>query len=322
MEHILSFKRPLETYLHNYLSKQVGSIYEPVDYILELGGKRLRPCLLLALTQALEADVEGALPLAAAIEVFHNFTLLHDDIMDDASQRRGRDAVHVKWNRDQAILSGDIMFAMSYELLAQVESPRSAEILRLFTQTAKQVCIGQQMDMEFESRSNVTEEEYLEMIRLKTSVLIGAATGAAALYAGKDESAYNALYDYGLYLGLSFQLQDDILDAFGKEAAVGKRIGGDILQNKKTMLFLKAVALAKPDQVALLNDWYAQEVDSQEKIDQVKEIMKACGAVEAVRALQSEYQDQAIQSLSQSGISGDWLDRLTALVAQQDKREF
>jgi geranylgeranyl diphosphate synthase type II len=242
--------------------------------------------------------------------------------MDDASQRRGQEAVHVKWNRDQAILSGDIMFAMSYELLAQVESPSAGDILKLFTQTAKQVCIGQQMDMEFESRSNVTEEEYLEMIRLKTSVLIGAATGAAALYARKDDSTYIALYDYGLYLGLSFQLQDDILDAFGKEASVGKRIGGDILQNKKTMLFLKASALADIEQAALLNEWYAQEVDSQEKIDQVKEIMKACGAVEAVRALQSEYQEKAIQSLAASGLSGDWFNRLSALVAEQDKREY
>jgi geranylgeranyl diphosphate synthase type II len=322
MEHILSFKKPLENFLQDYLSKQVGSIYEPVDYILELGGKRLRPCLLLALTQAMEADVEGALPLAAAIEVFHNFTLLHDDIMDDASQRRGQEAVHVKWNRDQAILSGDIMFAMSYELLAQVESPSAGDILKLFTQTAKQVCVGQQMDMEFESRNNVTEEEYLEMIRLKTSVLIGAATGAAALFAGKDEATYQALYDYGLYLGLSFQLQDDLLDAFGSQAAVGKRIGGDILQNKKTMLFLKASVLADTEQAAILNKWYAQEVDSQEKIDQVKAIMKACGAVEAVRSLQSEYQAKAIQSLSFSGLSGDWFDRLTALVAEQDKRAY
>ena len=273
MDQVLSYKGILEDYLNSYLSEQKGSIFEPVDYILDLGGKRLRPCLLLAVTDACGGSAEGALPLAAAIEVFHNFTLLHDDIMDDADQRRGRDAVHVKWNRDQAILSGDIMFAMSYELLAKVDSPRTGEILRLFTQTAKEVCIGQQMDMEFESRSNVTEEEYLEMIRLKTCVLIGAATGAAALYAGKDESAYRALYDYGLYLGLSFQLQDDLLDAFGSQAAVGKRIGGDILQNKKTMLYLRTLSLASPEQRTLLEDWYSRDVDSQEKIDQVKSIM-------------------------------------------------
>ncbi|MCL4148853.1 UNVERIFIED_CONTAM: hypothetical protein GTU68_053407 [Idotea baltica] len=165
---------------------------------------------------ALGSDSKGALPLAAAIEVFHNFTLLHDDIMDKADQRRGQDAVHVKWNSDQAILSGDIMFAMSYELLAKADSPRAHEILSLFTQTAKEVCIGQQMDMEFETRDDVTEEEYLEMIRLKTSVLIGAAAGAAAIYANQDEAGYQSLYDFGLYVGLSFQLQDDLLDAFAR----------------------------------------------------------------------------------------------------------
>lgn len=322
MDQILSYKGVLEDYLHSYLAKQRGSIFEPVDYILDLGGKRLRPCLLLAVTEALGASVKGALPLAAAIEVFHNFTLLHDDIMDDADQRRGMDAVHVKWNSDQAILSGDIMFAMSYELLTKCESTRHQEILRLFTQTAKEVCIGQQMDMEFESRSDVTEQEYLEMIRLKTSVLIGAAAGAAALYAGKDEGVVKSLYDYGLYLGLSFQLQDDLLDTFGSQAAVGKRIGGDILQNKKTMLYLKTLSLASTEQRSLLDKWYSNDVDSQEKIDQVKSIMEETGAVSAVRELQLSFQKKAVESLSSSDMSGVWFDQLSALVAEQDKREF
>lgn len=322
MDQILSYKRPIESFLNSYLAEQKGSIYEPVEYILELGGKRLRPCLLLAVVDALGERPEGALPLAAAIEVFHNFTLLHDDIMDDAKQRRGQDAVHVKWNRDQAILSGDIMFAMSYELLAQCSSTRSQDLLNLFTRTAKEVCVGQQMDMEFEDRADVSEDEYLEMIRLKTSVLIGAATGAAALFAQKDDSVYQAWYDFGLYLGLSFQLQDDLLDAFGNQAAVGKRIGGDILQNKKTMLYLKARSKASSEDKDSLEDWYSQDIESQKKIDEVKAIMKESGAVEAVREMQSGFQSKAIESLGSSGISGIWLERLSALVDQQDKREF
>lgn len=322
MKRILSFKPELEGYIESYLSDNQGVIYDPVKYILDLGGKRLRPCLLLAIVEALGADRKQALPLAGAIEVFHNFTLLHDDIMDEAETRRGESAVHIKWNRDQAILSGDIMFAMSHELLTRTEVKGIKEIHELFSRTAKEVCIGQQMDMDFEQRDDVTEGEYLEMIRLKTSVLIGAATAMGAIAADCSKECIAALYSFGENIGLSFQIQDDILDAFGESAAVGKRIGGDILNNKKTLLYLKAQRSADADSKAELDKWYSTEVDSQEKIDSVKRIMKNSGALAEVRSVQEEYIHAAIQNLRTSGIKGNWYSELESLAMHQLERSF
>jgi geranylgeranyl diphosphate synthase type II len=322
MKNILVFKAVVEEYLHQFSEENKGGIYDPVDYILSLGGKRLRPCLLMAIAKALRASESASLPMAAAVEMFHNFTLLHDDIMDEANTRRGYETVHLKWNRDQAILSGDIMFALSYELLMKSTSPSKDKAFDMFTTTAKEVCIGQQMDMDFEAREDVTEEEYLEMIRLKTSVLIGASAAMGAIAANASPEAIRALYEYGQHLGISFQMQDDILDAFGESAAVGKRPGGDILQNKKTLLYLKALELAGADQKEELLRWYGSTEESTEKVESVKGIMRATGALNAVREVQEEHLDIALKNLEKVDLKDEWHEEFKSLALHQLQRTF
>ena len=317
MDKILAFRTDVEDYLESYLRQNPGKIYDPVRYITDLGGKRLRPCLLLAIGESLGADIDHTLPLAAAVEIFHNFTLLHDDIMDQADTRRGRPAVHVKWNRDQAILSGDIMFAMTFELLLRSALSNRDQALQLLTRTAKEVCIGQQMDMEFENRNEVVEGEYLEMIRLKTSVLIGASAALGAMASGADQAQVSDLYRFGEQLGLSFQIQDDILDTFGDKASVGKRIGGDILQNKKTLLYIRTRALCSNSDRAILDRWAALEIDSQEKIEEVRAVMSRCGALDSLRETQKGFLDEATRSLKNSNVKGEWLEAFSDLATHQ-----
>ena len=227
-----------------------ANLYNPVDYSLEMGGKRLRPVLLLLSYNMFSDSVENAIPAAIAIEVFHNFTLLHDDIMDKAEVRRNRPTVHKKFNENSAILSGDVMAFLSYRYLLECKSERLQEVLGLFTTTAIEVCEGQQFDMEFENRLNVEEEEYLEMIRLKTAVLLACGLKAGALLANAGTGLANQLYEFGINLGLAFQLQDDLLDSFGNQETFGKKIGGDIIANKKTFLSIKAFESA-PDNLKL-----------------------------------------------------------------------
>lgn len=322
MERILAFRSRIEEHLNQFSAKHKGGIYLPVEYILGLGGKRLRPCLLMGVAESLGA-VEGAsLPMASALEMFHNFTLLHDDIMDEADTRRGQETVHLKWNRDQAILSGDIMFALSYELLMESSAPELNQAFSLFTTTAKEVCVGQQMDMEFELRDDVSEEEYLEMIRLKTSVLIGAAAAMGGIAASASSEQVKALYEYGQHLGISFQMQDDILDAFGERAAVGKRVGGDILQNKKTLLYLKAIELGSDEQRAELGRWYSNQEDVQEKVDAVKKIMRDSGALQAVREVQEKHVKIALDHLDGLDLNSEWKQELKSLALHQIERTF
>ncbi|NNC83425.1 MAG: polyprenyl synthetase family protein [Flavobacteriales bacterium] len=320
MEKILSYRPQIESYIDTFLAEHQGAIYEPVRYILELGGKRLRPALVLAAADSLGADLNRAVPLAAAIEVFHNFTLLHDDIMDEADSRRGRPAVHVRWNRDQAILSGDIMFAMSYDLVLRSDVQRLKEVHQLFTATAKEVCIGQQVDMEFEQRDEVQEEEYLEMIRLKTSVLIGAAAAIGALSTKADSGQVKAFYDFGQNIGVAFQIQDDILDAFGEQAAVGKRVGGDILQNKKTLLYLRALDSADPASAQRLRDLYSTTDQSTQKVEEVKGIMDSSGALDQVRQVQERYVEKAMRSLERVGLDDHWKAEFKSLADHQLQR--
>lgn len=323
MQAILALKEPLEGHLKSYLARHNQSIYAPVKYILGIGGKRIRPCLLMAVAQGYGADISSSLPAAAAIEVFHNFTLLHDDIMDAADQRRGHETVHLKWNEAQAILSGDIMFSMSYELLLESNSEALKGLLDVFTRTGKEVCEGQQMDMEFETRADVSEPEYMEMIKLKTSVLLAAAAAMGAEVGGADSAEIDMMYEVGLAMGLCFQIQDDLLDAFGAQAAVGKRIGGDIIQNKKTLLYLRAYALCDNVQRESLERWYAQtEGDEAAKITAVKAIMQDCGAVEELKRIQADYQDQALAHLDKSGLSNPWKLSLIDLINEQSKRSF
>ncbi len=248
-------------------------LYSPVAYSLEMGGKRLRPVLLLLGYNLFAENVVNALPAAVAIEVFHNFTLLHDDIMDKAHMRRNMKTVHKKFSENNAILSGDAMAFLSYQYLMECKSERLFEVAALFTQTAVEVCEGQQYDMDFENRQDVSATEYLEMIRLKTAVLLACSLKAGALLAHANDEQAEQLYRFGLNLGMAFQLQDDLLDTFGNQNTFGKKIGGDILANKKTYLLIKALEMASENQSEELRHWFSStEFDSDEKIKSVTSI--------------------------------------------------
>ena len=236
--------------------KEPRNLYEPIDYILQLGGKRLRPVLTLIAADLFGGDYRKALPAAAAVEVFHNFSLVHDDIMDNASLRRGKATVHQKWNSNIAILSGDAMLISAYCLLENYPPDTFVALAKLFSKTALEVCEGQQWDMDFETQAQVSIPQYLQMIRYKTAVLVGAALQMGAIIAGASIENQRLIYDFGVTIGLAFQLQDDYLDTFGDED-FGKKIGGDILENKKTILYLKALALADEAQRNTLIAQYA-----------------------------------------------------------------
>lgn len=254
------------------------SLYEPIRYILSLGGKRIRPVLTLMACDLYGSDVRQAIPAALGLEVFHNFTLLHDDLMDEADKRRNKPTVHKVWNANTAILSGDAMLIAAYRLMGQVKVDLLKPIFDLFTQTALEICGGQQYDMEFESRLDVTEEEYIEMIRLKTAVLLACALKMGALIGGAPQADVDNLYAFGIHIGLAFQLQDDLLDVYGNTLTFGKNIGGDILCNKKTFLLINALRLANPTQRQELLSWIERkEFDPQEKIAAVTRLYDELG---------------------------------------------
>lgn len=270
------------------------SLFEPIKYIMEDGGKRLRPVLTLMSYNLYRDDIEKALKSAIGIEIFHNYTLLHDDVMDDAELRRGRQTVHKKWNSNVAILSGDAAAITAYKYVETVDDTYLRLVIDGFNQVAMDVCKGQQYDMEFETRDDVSVEEYIQMIYLKTSVLIAGSMRHGALIAGAPEHEYKALYDFGGYLGLVFQLQDDYLDVYGDVAEFGKKIGGDILCNKKTYLLIKALELAGDEDKALLNEWLAKkEFKPEEKIRQVTEIYNRVGVRKAVQDKIDDYLEKS-----------------------------
>jgi len=276
-------------------------LYEPVAYSLLIGGKRLRPALMLHAASLFSNSTDHVLPAAMAIEIFHNFTLLHDDIMDKAEMRRGLPTVHKKYNENVAILSGDAMSILAFKYFIIGQDERIHELLPLFTKTALEVCEGQQFDMDFESRDNVTVEEYLEMIRLKTAVLIAGSLKIGALLAGAPAADADLLYDYGINVGLSFQLQDDWLDVYGNPKVFGKKKGGDICANKKTYLLLKAIEACDPSTLKQLN----QLLDSgscDQKIIGVTEIYNKTGVSEATRNLMTCYHDRALVALNKIDI--------------------
>jgi len=257
----------LDAQTNELTGQNPGGLYEPVKYSLEMGGKRLRPVLLLMANNMFNDDINDALPAAVAVEIFHNFTLLHDDIMDNAEVRRNNPTVHMQFSENNAILSGDAMAFLSYRYLLKCNSTRLFDLVHLFTNTALEVCEGQQYDMDFEDRRDVSEQEYIEMIRLKTAVLIASSLKAGALLAGAGNETTSSIYDFGINLGLAFQLQDDLLDTFGK------KIGGDILANKKTYLLIKALENASDDQREKLKKWMApKKFDPREKIAAVSDI--------------------------------------------------
>jgi len=268
----------LQTQIHERIdalefSNPPEALFEPMKYILSIGGKRIRPILVLMAANLFKNDLEKIYLPAIGIEVFHNFTLLHDDVMDNAPIRRNVSTVHEKWNSNVAILSGDAMSIKAYQFIVSCENQYLSSVLEVFNQTALEVCEGQQYDMEFEDRTDVTVEEYLNMIRLKTAVLLGGSLKMGAIMGDADSEDANALYEFGVNLGMAFQLQDDMLDAFGDEAVFGKKIGGDILCNKKTFLLIKSQELAEGDNKKELEKWISLEgFNPDEKIAAVKGI--------------------------------------------------
>jgi geranylgeranyl diphosphate synthase type II len=253
-------------------------LYDPISYILSLGGKRIRPLLTLLAYGLYSKNPEEILNQACAVEVFHNFTLMHDDIMDQAPLRRGKATVHEKWNANSAILSGDVMLIRAYDLLLDTTPALLPEVMRLFNKTAAEVCEGQQFDMNFETYQTVHEDEYIEMIRLKTAVLLGMALQLGAVLAGAEKGDAQKLYDFGVNIGVGFQLKDDLLDVFADQAKFGKQVGGDIISNKKTFLLIKALELAEGADAEELNFWLTQQqFDKVEKVSAVRNLYEKLG---------------------------------------------
>ena len=291
------------TLVNNYLdnipyTRKPETLYEPIRYVLSLGGKRIRPVLMLMSYNLYKDDADTILPTACGLETYHNYTLLHDDLMDNAHMRRGHATVHKKWDANTAILSGDSMLVLSYQRIAQCAPQYLPQILDLFTTTALEIGEGQQYDMEFETRDDVCEAEYIEMIRLKTSVLLACAMKMGAIQAGASAADQDALYRYGESLGLAFQLQDDYLDVYGDPSVFGKNIGGDITSNKKTFMLINALLRAEGQDKAELEAWIARkDFDRQEKVDAVTHLYTKLGIDRLARERIEYYTREALSCL-------------------------
>lgn len=281
------------------INKEPKGLYEPIDYILSLGGKRMRPVLTLMAAEIFNCEYKKGLNAATAVEVFHNFSLIHDDIMDDAPLRRGKETVHEKWDLNTGILSGDAMLILAYQYFENYEPQVFQKLAKLFSKTALEVCEGQQYDVDFESRDDVTIPEYLKMIEYKTAVLVGAAMKMGAIVAETSEENSNLIYDFGLNLGIAFQLQDDYLDAFGDPKTFGKQVGGDIIENKKTYLYLKALEFGNNEQQEQLSHLFSiQPSDNTDKIESVKQIfIETKSAAETQNAIKY-YTQKAFDTLN------------------------
>lgn len=312
MHSIYQYQEFISDYLQSqYETKEPRNLYEPIHYILDLGGKRMRPVLTLMSAEVFDADFKLALPAALAVEVFHNFSLVHDDIMDDAPLRRGNETVHEKWNVNTAILSGDAMLILAYQYFEQYNTEVFRDLAKLFSKTALEVCEGQQYDVDFETRDDVTIPEYLKMIEYKTAVLVAAAMKMGAIVAETSKENADLIYDFGLNLGLAFQLQDDYLDAFGNPETFGKQVGGDIIENKKTYLYLKAIEFSDDNQKEqLLHLFSIQPEDNTDKIESVKSIFNESGASDATKKAIQEYTLKAFDTLQNIGIDNEKKDIL------------
>lgn len=296
-------------------------LYEPMNYILSLGGKRLRPVMVLLGSELFEGTPEAALPAAKAVEWFHNFTLLHDDIMDEAPLRRGKPAVHEKWNSNIAILSGDAMLVKCYDFLLGLRPEVLASVMGLFNATAVEVCEGQQLDMNFETRTDVTVEEYLHMIEYKTSVLLAAALKMGALIGGASEEDAQHLYEFGRNIGIAFQLQDDLLDVYGDQAKVGKQVGGDIISDKKTFLWLTAEEQANDEQRQVLHSYVGVTDRDSEKVRAVRSVYDELNIPSQVRAKMDSFYDIGLQHLEDVRVSAEKKAPLIQLAESLMQRE-
>ncbi|MBP7151146.1 MAG: polyprenyl synthetase family protein [Paludibacteraceae bacterium] len=295
--------------------KKPEGLYRPIAYVLSLGGKRIRPSLVLMACNLFSDEVESAIAPALGIEIFHNFTLLHDDIMDKAELRRGHPTVHKKWDENTAILSGDLMQIAAYQLISQTKESNLKNVLDVFSRTAAEVCEGQQYDMDFEDRENVSPEEYLEMIRLKTAVLLGASLKIGAIVGNASNRNANLLYDFGINLGMAFQLKDDLLDVYGDEQ-FGKEIGGDIVANKKTYLLISAQKLAEGTDAKELNKWLKTDGENKEKVKVITTLYNRLGVKNICENKMQEYFEKSIDCLNQVSVEEDKKKELRLLAEQ------
>ena len=310
-------------YLHaNPFNQAPQTLFEPVDYIMQLGGKRLRPILVLMAYNLYKKDIQPALPIAQAVEIFHNFSLVHDDIMDEAPLRRGQATVHHKYDINTGILSGDVMLIYAYHYLLKIEDQKLVPpIIKVFTEVAEAVCIGQQYDMNFETSDSVTIPEYLKMIEHKTALLLVGALKMGAILAEADEQDVYHLGEFGRNIGIAFQLQDDILDTFGDPEKFGKRVGGDIVQNKKTFLVLKTIEVANEvDKNKLLTLMQTYPEDEEKKIEAVKNIFQKNNIQHLADVVKETYQNQAMQHLDKVNIHSEKKQQLKTLAEQLLKR--
>ncbi len=304
-------------------NRQPTSLYEPVRYVLSIGGKRMRPVLMLLAYNLFKDNPQSILNQACALETYHNYTLLHDDLMDNADLRRGHETVHKRWNANTAILSGDSMLVLAFQQMAQCPEDKLKAVLDLFTETALEIGEGQQYDMDFEHRMDVREDEYIEMIRLKTSVLLACALKMGALLADASADDANLLYSFGEQIGLAFQLQDDFLDVYGDTKVFGKAIGGDIVSNKKTFMLINAFLRANEQQRAELHRWVeATEFDEQEKIAAVTRLYNEIGIDTLAQERIDHYFKQGLACLEAVKIDAERKEQLTAYVYKLMKRNY
>ena len=302
--------------------RQPSSLYDPIKYVLSLGGKRIRPVLMMLAYNLYREDPESILMPAVALETYHNYTLLHDDLMDNADVRRGQPTVHRRWDSNKAILSGDSMLVLAYQRMAQVPADKLSEVLNLFTVTALEIGEGQEYDMSFETRNDVTEDEYIEMIRLKTSVLLACAVKIGALLADAPAADVDNLYKFGEQLGLAFQLQDDLLDVYGDAMVFGKAIGGDITSNKKTYMLINAFNRANDEQRAELQHWVdARDFNRQEKVSAVTRLYDEIGIRQLCEAKINYYFDECRKYLAKVNVSDERKKMLLEYTDEMMKRK-
>ncbi len=320
MSSIESLQQSFESYFqHRHFPLDPGTLYDPLEEFLSNSGKRIRPVLCLLGNELFDEIHPDAYHLAAAVELFHNFTLVHDDIMDKAPLRRGKPTVHHIHGEATALLGGDVMMVVAYDYLNKIESTHLKKVIHLFNKTAKEVCEGQQLDMDFEKKDNVALDEYIHMIQLKTSVLLAASLQLGSIIGGASEHNQGHMYEFGRNLGIAFQIQDDYLDAFGDPSKFGKQVGGDIQSNKKTFLLIHALETAKSNDLDELN--HLLKIQSADKVERVLDIYKKCGIDEWANTLKESYLDKAYLHLDEIAVSSNRKQTLKDLAAYLIKRD-